>query len=185
MNKINKTRYAILGMLFEKPLTGYDIKKIMAETTAHFWQETDASIYPMLKKLVAEGKIVPTSALRGKQKRTLYRATPAGKKEFAQWMETDIEPGTYRQELLLKIFFGANTDKTIIIKHLESRKGRLKVIQKKFAYIDLIVLPDVPEDDPHKIYQKLTLRNGIIRVEAEIKWIEESLNMLKKDKEIK
>ncbi len=179
MNKINKTRYAILGMLFGDPRTGYDIKKTLAETTAHFWQETDASIYPMLKKLVAEGKIKPTSAFRGKQTRTLYSITPSGKKEFAQWMAADVESGTHRHELLLKTFFGASTNKATIIKHLESRKKKLKEIQKKFAYIDLIVMPEIPKDNSHKIYQKMTLRNGVIRIEAELKWIDESLTLLK------
>ena len=84
MKKTNKTRYAILGMLLDKPRSGYDIKKFMAESTAHFWQETDASIYPMLKKLEDEGKVESQNILRGKKGSTLYSITPAGKTEFSR-----------------------------------------------------------------------------------------------------
>jgi len=57
MAKPNKTRYAVLGMLSMQPSSGYEIKKMMEQSTDHFWREGDSSIYPILKQLLEEGML--------------------------------------------------------------------------------------------------------------------------------
>ena len=37
----SKTPYAILGMLSIEPMSGYDIRQIMRNSTANFWSESD------------------------------------------------------------------------------------------------------------------------------------------------
>lgn len=184
MKKINKSRYAILGVLYNNKLSGYQIIKFMEESTSNFWQESDASVYPMLKKLETEGKITAESEFRGKRAKQIYEITPKGKEEFKQWMAKEIDLGTHRSELLLKIFFGTSVDKEIIVHHLEARKKKIRELGKKFAYIKMFVFPDIPEDDPKKLFWNMTLRNGIIRTEAELKWIDECLDILKERKNI-
>ena len=51
MSKENKSRYALLGMLSLQPMSGYDLKKFTEESTANFWQENYAQIYPILRQL--------------------------------------------------------------------------------------------------------------------------------------
>ena len=179
MKKINKSRYAILGLLFDKNLTGYEIKKFMQQSTAHFWQETDASIYPMLKKLEAEGKVEPQITRKGKMKRVRYSITQTGKDEFSHWMELGPEPGTHRDELLLKLFFGGNTAKEEIIKHLLTQQKKIQEQQKKYSYIQTFIFPEIASDSPHKLFWTMALRNGIISAQAELKWIDECLEILK------
>jgi DNA-binding PadR family transcriptional regulator len=179
MKKINKSRYAILGMLFDKSMTGYEIKKFMQESTTHFWQESDASIYPMLKKLAAEGKVLAQITRKGKLERMRYTITNTGKKEFTRWMEQEAEPGTHRDEFLLKLFFGASSSPSVIIKHLKAKQAMLQELLKKYAYVNMFVLDKVTPDNPHKLFWQMALRNGIISAEAELKWIDEYLKMLK------
>lgn len=51
MKVVNKTKYAILGMLLNGPSSGYEIKSLMSRSTVYFWRESDSTIYPMLKML--------------------------------------------------------------------------------------------------------------------------------------
>lgn len=182
MKKVNKSRYAILGMLFDKPMTGYEIKKFMKESTAHFWQESDASLYPMLKKLEKEGKVNAEITRKGKLNRIRYAITNTGKKEFASWMEQQVEPGTHRDELLLKLFFGANSSTEAIIKHLKARQTKIEEMQKKYAYVQMFIFPKIAQDNRHKIFWEMALRNGMISAEAELKWIDECIKILKQPK---
>lgn len=182
MKKTNKTRYAILGMLFDKPRSGYDIKKFMAESTAHFWQETDASIYPMLKKLEDEGKVESQNIIRGKKGRTLYYITPAGKTEFTHWMDKHVEPSTYRNELLLKLFFGASVPRSAIIKHLEGQHKKISSTLKQYDYVGAYILSEVPDDNPHKPFWQMSLRYGVLTAQAEAAWLDECINLLKQPK---
>ncbi len=83
MKQTNKTKFAILGILLDSPCSGYDIKQSMLRSTAHFWQESDASIYPMLKTLEQEGLVTSRSESVGKRERKIFELTDSGKKEFS------------------------------------------------------------------------------------------------------
>ena len=51
-------KYAILGLVNRKPMTGYDIKKAFEDRAlTSFWHAEHSQIYPELKKLVNEGMI--------------------------------------------------------------------------------------------------------------------------------
>ncbi len=49
MARENKTKYALLGLLNVCPGSGYDIKKLMEQSTSNFWNESYGQIYPILK----------------------------------------------------------------------------------------------------------------------------------------
>jgi PadR family transcriptional regulator PadR len=75
---------AILALLAEKPLYGFEIARQIEEKTAGVLCFTLASLYPMLYDLEKRGSITgrwePNQAGRD---RRVYSLTPAGKKELA------------------------------------------------------------------------------------------------------
>lgn len=180
MRKINKTKYAILGMLMEKPRSGYDIIHMMTESTSHFWQESDASIYPMLKKLESDGMVKSRSEFVGKRERNIIEITNSGKQEFLEWMTIPAEPGTIRDEFLLKLFFGANVSKDTMLKQLNEKLDKLQETKKRFRQIESEILPTVSDSYPHKIFWELALKNGLASAMAEINWIKECIKTLDK-----
>ncbi len=44
-----KIDYLILGLLSDRDLTGYEIKKVIDTTLNYFWSSSYASIYPALR----------------------------------------------------------------------------------------------------------------------------------------
>src|SRR5439155_265174 len=51
--RANTSRYAILGVLSRRAMSGYDVKKLIERSIAHFWNESHAQIYPILNPLPA------------------------------------------------------------------------------------------------------------------------------------
>lgn len=182
MKKSDKSRFAILGMLLREPLSGYEIRKIMLNYTIHFWQESDASIYPMLKKLETEGKVKSRSQYVGERESRIFEITPAGKKEFANWIEIPAEEEKHRNELLLMLFFGANSNKEKILKQLFIRLQKEKEKKKNFENIKTSFLSKISDKDRNKLFWMMTLENGIISTNADIKWLQECINILQKNK---
>lgn len=178
MKKINKSRYAILGMLFDKPSSGYEIKSIMLESTAHFWQESDASIYPMLKMLEAEGKVTSKNEFVGKRARKIFEITQAGKDEFLSWMALPAESESHRDELLLKLFFGANTTKDDVIKQLKLKLQSSKKRLAELTIVEIDILAQISDSNPHKLFWQMALKNGLILYDAKIKWLIDCINCL-------
>ena len=54
---VNKTKYAILGVLDTFPGSGYDIKKYCDKSISYFWNENFGHIYPVLKQMENEGLV--------------------------------------------------------------------------------------------------------------------------------
>ena len=48
-------KYAILGLLNQKKMTGYDLMKQFESALCEFWSAKHSQIYPELKKLTEEG----------------------------------------------------------------------------------------------------------------------------------
>ena len=71
---------AILGLLKESSMHGYQLKKRLSETLGSFWQVSYGSLYPALKRLQRQGAVEMTFPQEdvGRRK-NVYRITPGGR----------------------------------------------------------------------------------------------------------
>src|SRR5256885_17054267 len=77
--RANTSRYAILGVLSRRAMSGYDVKKLIERSIAHFWNESYGQIYPILNRLAAEGLAERRrERQRGRAGRHVYSLTPQG-----------------------------------------------------------------------------------------------------------
>src|SRR2546428_7473662 len=101
----NTSRYAILGVLSRRPMSGYDVKKLIERSIAHFWNESYGQIYPILNRLAAEGLAERRrERQRGKPDRHVYSLTSKGRAELPRWLALPPRPQTRRSEVLLERF---------------------------------------------------------------------------------
>ncbi|MBU4173492.1 MAG: PadR family transcriptional regulator [Actinobacteria bacterium] len=74
---------AILGLLKEKPMHGYELKKRLSYMLGHFWSVSYGSLYPAMKRLEKSGSIERAYSVKEKTRhRNVYRITPAGNEKF-------------------------------------------------------------------------------------------------------
>jgi len=79
---------AVLGLLKEGGMHGYQLKKRLADTLGSFWQVSYGSLYRALKRLQRQGAVemvFPKEDV-GRRK-NVYRITPAGEALFAELLE--------------------------------------------------------------------------------------------------
>lgn len=108
----NRTRFAILGFLTLGPMSGYDIKKLIEDSVANFWSESFGQLYPALRWLTQEGLIEKNEApSEGGRPRHVYSINDREREALTSWQREPTEPPPLRIELLLKLFFGARTDR--------------------------------------------------------------------------
>lgn len=182
MARINKSRYAILGMLAIKSMSGYEIKSTMQKSTNYFWAESDGQLYPILRTLNKEKLIKSKQEFHGARQRKIHSITTKGKKALTEWLITPPEPPTHRIEFALKIFFGAHAPKEISIKHIEDYKHDL-IEHEKICKLGIAHIKAEHKYDPNKPYILMTIRRGLLVIQAALKWSDEALAMLKKIKE--
>lgn len=97
----------ILGYLSQKPLSGYDIKKIFNMSAAYFWPADQAQIYRTLKNLEDDGMIEIRGVMKdaGPSKK-LYMITEMGRKKLHDWLMSQKQSDyVIRRPFLMQLFF--------------------------------------------------------------------------------
>jgi DNA-binding PadR family transcriptional regulator len=96
-------RHAVLGLLAERPASGYDLMKLFETSLANVWPATQSQVYGELGKLAASGLV--EVAAEGPRGRKEYAITDEGLAELRYWL-TETEPDRARRsEALLRVFF--------------------------------------------------------------------------------
>ncbi|QIQ01282.1 PadR family transcriptional regulator [Streptomyces liangshanensis] len=96
-------RHALLGLLSERPASGYDLLKLFETSLANAWPATQSQIYTELTKLAATGLV--TVSAEGPRGRKEYTLTPEGLAELRHWLTETKPQRNSRSETLLRVFF--------------------------------------------------------------------------------
>ncbi len=172
-----KTQYAILGMLSISPMSGYEMRKRMNESTNHFWSESSGQLYPTCNKLEQAKLAKCTVENIGAKQRKTYSITPKGKRHLRDWLKQEITSPTHRNELLLKLFFGSECANQHNINHLLDKKRNCEKELKTYAGIKEKLSKSTNKRAP---YWLITLNYGIKTTQAELAWCNETLKTLSK-----
>ena len=132
---MRQTDYVILGLLGERPMSGYDVKKVVDIRFGFFWSESFGQIFPALKRLAEEGLIAEVESARaGAHGRKLYHTTPAGVAALQGWLALPVEKESYRLEILLKLYFANYTAPEVLLGHL---RRFTEAHERQLALMDL------------------------------------------------
>jgi PadR family transcriptional regulator AphA len=175
MARINKTRYAVLGCLAIHPMTAYDIKQFMGRSTSFFWTESEGQLYPTLTQLAEENFVQYTEEAAEKRgTKKIYQITDKGLEYLHLWLAQPIEVQIYRNELLLKLFFGNNQNTVNNINHLQTSIPELTSTLNLLKNIKTNLMTS-----DRSLYIEITLDYGISLIEAELAWCHKSIELLK------
>jgi DNA-binding PadR family transcriptional regulator len=131
--ELTPTARVVLGFLRFGPHTGYDIKSYIEVSTRFFWGASYGQIYPELKRLERSGLVESEASPRGARKRTVYHLTPAGEQAVFDWL-TDRRRWVfeYRDEWLLRLFFGDLLPRDEAIENIRSARAFFEDTARRF-----------------------------------------------------
>jgi PadR family transcriptional regulator, regulatory protein AphA len=180
MREIGATPNALLGLLSLEPMSGYDIRQMISRSIGYFWSESYGQIYPGLKRLAAHGLVEKkTERRKGSPDRHVYSLTAAGREQLRRWLKLPAAREVPRDELLLKLFFGAHAPVKVSRNHvqayLELQEGRVRTyaaIRKKLC--------KEAANDPQLPFCLIALSRGRHASEAAVRWCRETLKELEK-----
>ena len=174
----NSTANALLGLLSIKPMSGYDLRQFIPESIGHFWSESYGQIYPTLRRMAEEGFVAKrTETQPGKPDRHIYSLTDAGRERLQHWLELPFADEVPRNELLLKMFFGAHASSAVKRQHIQTFLEKQEHDLKTFMEIAKF-LRKQHAGDPQLPYWLITLSRGRHEASASIAWARETLEEL-------
>ncbi|MFH0883709.1 MAG: PadR family transcriptional regulator [bacterium] len=178
--KQSKTLYALLGWLQHESLSGYDLKKRCEEYLSDFWYGSFGQIYPLLHQMEHEGLVTMREepSDEGRPPRKVYSITTAGIERFEQWMREDPEPDLFRSELMLRLFFGRNAPREMLVRQVEAvRRDAARTLAALDQFLNHT--PQWAQNNPNAPYQRILLDRGFTVNQGFIEWCDRTLNTLR------
>ena len=173
MAKTDVLTLAILGMLRDEPLHGYQIRKRLGAELGPFRALSYGSLYPCLKRMLAAGLIEtageePAGALPASSRRAriAYGLTDAGRARLSDELASAGASSWDDDTFDVRFSLFAHTDSATRLRILEGRRSRLAER-----------LEEVSEGlkrmhERHDAYTAELQRHGLERVEREVEWLD-------------
>jgi PadR family transcriptional regulator AphA len=175
----NQTNFVILGILAIHPhQSGYEIRKTIQSSVGFFWGESYGQIYPALKRLVADGLIVPSSSgASSRANRQEYSITPAGHARLQQWLAVPYRDDPPRDEFLLKLFFGYDAAPGVTVAHIRQFQDKLRRMLAKLQELEPLAHAHNSQN-PGFPFWMLTLSFGLAQLRSALDWSESAIAAL-------
>jgi len=120
---------AILGLLQESPMHGYELRKRLTGVLGAFHSISYGSLYPALKDLTARGWLSEQpgdDAQSSGRSKVVYHLTADGKEHFQQLL-SEAGPEAWDDERFgVRLAFFGRTDQSVRLRVLEGRRSRLE-----------------------------------------------------------
>jgi PadR family transcriptional regulator AphA len=166
-------RYVILGLLARQPMSGYDVKRRMKSLDWLVGSPSSGSLYPVLRALLEEG-LVDVEIIPGVDKppRKIYRLSEAGQRALQAWMDEPVVSDASLKGFVLRLLLAGSLPQTRLIEHLQHRREQVKANQS--------TLVEATGDgrEGREPGSWLALDYGLALAEAELTWLETTLNRL-------
>ena len=163
-------RYAVLGIIQNKPQHGYEIKQAIEESFGDMWNVSYGQLYPTLKNLTEKGYVTKHKEQGQKSiEKNVYKITDTGRILLQKWLDEipkKINISGKDEFSLLILLFMLEGKKEKQYEAVE--KQRKYFVEIKNKYSELYNNAKGPD-----FARKLLLRRIILRVEAELMWLEE------------
>ena len=97
-------KYAILGYLSWRPLSGYDLKKIFMDSVTLYWSGNNNQIYRALVELHDEGLVtIEVQHQEHLPSRKVYTITGQGQAALREWVLSSPELPQFRNTFLIQL----------------------------------------------------------------------------------
>jgi DNA-binding PadR family transcriptional regulator len=167
---------AILGLLQEHPMHGYELRKELATKLGTIRAAISyGTLYPTLKRLQTAGHISEAETtdaeiippLTSRRGRVVYKITAEGKERFADLL-AQAGPETYDDAGFgVHFAFFARTDRATRLRILEGRRRRVE--ERREGLRDVLARAS----DRLDAYTLELQRHGLDACEREVRWLEE------------
>ena len=168
---------AVLGLLHDSPLHGYELRKRLSATLGMFRALSYGSLYPALRGLVEHGWIVEQRhvvregattppPLAGKRGRIVYELTADGKEHFQDAL-AESGPSSWEDgDFDVRFAFFAQLDAATRLRILEGRRTRMS------ERLDNLKRSFARSRERWDDYTLELQRHGLESVEHEVRWLD-------------
>jgi len=161
--------YAILGVLRERPMHGYEVaRRFAADLDLGLVLPMDMStVYTLLKDLQEHGLIEGQREVVGlRPPRMVFHLTPEAEAVFYRWLEEPVERlRAVRSDLLIKLYFARTISAALTARLLDAQIAACHAYRDRLAALAAAAEPNS--------FERLVLRSKVTAADATLTWLQE------------
>ena len=160
---------AILGLLKQQPMHGYQLSRELGESLGGFWRVSYGSLYPTLRRLERDGLVAPVpGGTTGGRRKTVFGITEQGERAFLELLqEAPADNSTEDARFRVRLAFFRYLPPETRIRLLERRRAALT---ERLASFDAAIDAGRDEADDYRL---AVMEHGRAATEADIAWIDD------------
>lgn len=161
---------AILGLLKERPMHGYQLSRELSESLGGFWRVSYGSLYPTLRRLERNGEVdaIPSEEVAVGRRKQVYRITPQGEQTFLRLLqEVPHDNQSEDQRFRVRLAFFRYLPPETRLRMLERRRAYLE--DRLSTIKDSLRATRVRADD----YTLALMEHGRTATESDIAWVDD------------
>ena len=164
-------KYALLGILAEGDLHGYELKSSFDEKVGEFWSLNYGQIYSTLDRLEKEELVThDRQAQERRPDRKIFRITPQGRNELEKWLSTPVtKVRALRDEFFVKLVFMDKTNPGPVLELIEKQKVLYLKHMNRLTHRKVALKKEA--DSLDGLTTELLMDAGLFHAEADIKWL--------------
>lgn len=164
-------KYAMLGILAEKDLHGYELKSSFDEKVGDFWSLNYGQIYSTLDRLEKEDLVShDRQAQERRPDRKIYRITLKGREELREWLSQPVSRvRALRDEFFIKLVFMDKNNPESVLDLIEKQKALY--LKKMSLLTQQKVALKKGTKNLDSLTTELLMDAGLFHAEADIKWL--------------
>jgi DNA-binding PadR family transcriptional regulator len=164
-------KFAMLGILAEKDLHGYELKSSFDEKVGEFWSLNYGQIYTTLDRLEKENLVTHDMQTQDRRPdRKIYSITRKGREELGEWLTTPVNKvRALRDEFFIKLVFMDKNDPQSILELIEKQKALYLKQMNRLTQQKLRLKKKSAGTDT--LITELLMDAGLFHTEADIKWL--------------
>lgn len=175
-------KHGLLGLLTYKPMTGYELMKVLKDSLSFFWTAQTSQIYRELESLEKNGWVLSEEIIQsGKPNKKEYSLTKSGHEALNAWLNghSALDVMKTRDAMTMRVFFGSEGDTNKLISELlEYKKMNLEFIHNLKAIESILDKREEYVNKPgEKKYWIMAMRRGFLLANANIDWSNECLEI--------
>jgi DNA-binding PadR family transcriptional regulator len=172
--------HAILAIVLNGPMTGYDLAKRFSKRSGYIWRATHQQIYRELAKLEQNGFLEPVEEGSDIRSDRVPRSiTRSGREHLLEWVVLSNEPASIKDEILVKCMTLGLASAEQVARAIADRRAQQ---EERLAFYRSTI--DGKYQDPRSLEGEalgsyLALSGGIRYETAWIAWADEALDLLR------
>lgn len=170
-------RHFALGLLAQRPMSGYDIKCFLNGLDWLIGSPSLGSVYPTLHALLRDNLVTVNVVRSGdKPPRKVYSVTESGQQVLHEWVNRPVEPDASLRAFLVRLMLSSSLSRADLFAFLHQRRSQ---VASRRAALEAVV-------GSHKtveLGQDLTFDFALTVAATEMAWLDRTLECLSQERD--